>query len=234
MSDDLGFPHDHGEVAWGHFLAQHLGKVNTENFVKSFYGPLNTLDGILNDLYTERWIETATGSALDGIGSIVGISRVAPFPVYLEFFGFASQPAGRAFGVAPMRHYYESFTTTALMSDGDYRTAIKLKIALNNGHGTAEEIMYAFDTAFKVIGTKVLDAGNGTGTIVVPKVVSTTDPEYYLAQSLIPGAAGVKFYITFAGSVVFGFANYSTFYGFGVGVMATSLATQETEIATDE
>lgn len=234
MSDDLGFPHDHATVAWEHFLAQHVGKSNTENFVRSFYEPIRVLDGVLKQLYTERWIETATGDALDGIGSIVGITRVASQPIYLEFFGFASQPAGRAFGVARMRKYYESYTTTSLLPDEEYRTAIKLKIALNNGHGTAEEIMYAFDTALNIKGTKVTDMGNATGNILIPKVVPSTDPEYYLIRSLIPGAAGVKFFITFQGSVVFGFSNNPGFYGFGVGVMATSLARQDTEIVTAE
>ena len=30
MADKLQFPHDHAEIAWSHFLAQHIGKVNTE------------------------------------------------------------------------------------------------------------------------------------------------------------------------------------------------------------
>src|SRR4051812_1343911 len=190
MSDDLGFPHDHGEISWNHFLAQHVGKSNTENFVRAFYGPLQVLDQILNELYTERGIDTATGDALTGIGSIVGISRISSFPVYLEFFGFVTQPAGKAFGVARMRKYFESYTDTSILPDEEFRTAIKLKIALNNGHGTAEEIMYAFDTALNVTGTKVYDSGNATGTIVIPKIVDTNDPEYYMIHNLIPNAAG--------------------------------------------
>ena len=62
MSDDLGFPHDHSAIAWNHFLAQHIGKLKTEGFVKSFYSPIDVLDKALNDLYTKRWLETAEGA----------------------------------------------------------------------------------------------------------------------------------------------------------------------------
>jgi hypothetical protein len=224
VSDDIGFPHNHEEVAWGHWLAQHVGKVNTENFVRSFYGPLNVLDGVLEELYTERGIDTATGNALDGIGSIVGISRNSPFPVYLEFFGFVSQPAGRAFGVAKMRRFYEPYLTTYKMLDEEYRVAIKCKISLNNGHGTAEEIMHAFDTALGIEGTQVFDQGNATGHIVIPKPIDSTNAEYYMIQQMIPGAAGVKWYITLTyPDFVFGFESQPKKYGFGVGVMANRL-----------
>jgi len=224
LSDDIGFPHNHEEIAWNHFLAQHIDKKNTEDFVRSFYGPLNTLDAVLNELYTQRGIDEATGSALDGVGSIVGISRYSPFPVYLEFFGFDSQPAGRAFGVARMRKFYEPWTTTNKFQDEEYRVAIKCKIALNNGHGTAEEIINAFNTALNVTGTLVNDRGNAHGHLVIRKTIACTDPEYYLIQEMITGAGGVKWDITLADELhVFGFENQQIYDGFGVGVMASRL-----------
>jgi hypothetical protein len=223
MSDDIGFPHNHEEIAWNHFLAQHIGKKNTEDFVRSFYGPLNTLDKVLESLYTERGIDEAYGSALDGIGSIVGITRYSPFPVYLEFFGFDSQPAGRAFGEARMRKYYEPWQTTNQFLDEEYRIAIKCKIALNNGHGTAEEIIHAFNTAFNLENTLVYDRGNAHAHLVLRRWYDSTDPEWYMIQEMIPGAAGVKWDITLTHEIIFGFENQKIYYGFGVGCLSARL-----------
>src|SRR5580765_1475795 len=89
-TDQLNFPHDHADIAWSNFLAQHVNKLNTKNFVKAFYQPFNVLDKAINDLYTKRWIDTAEGAQLDGIGSIVGKSREVLNSVYLPFFGFVS------------------------------------------------------------------------------------------------------------------------------------------------
>jgi hypothetical protein len=191
MSDTL-FPNDHAAIAWGHFLAQHFDKINTENFVTSFYPPLNILDQALWDLYAKRWIDTATGEQLNGIGYIVGISRVIQGSVYLAFFGFATQIAGRAFGVARMRHKGEPWSKSSVLADAEYRTIIRLKIALNNGHGTAEEIMAVYNLTLNVQGTIVNDAGNANANVVINDYIPENDPRSQLYNYMIPKAAGVK------------------------------------------
>lgn len=192
MSDTLNFPHDHGEIAWGHMLAQHFNKENTEDFVKSFYPPLNVLDKALQDLYTRRWLETAEGEQLDGIGYIVGIARVISGSIYGEFFGFVTQIAGRAFGVARMRRKGEPWSFSSVLGDTEYRTLIKLKIALNNGHGTAEEIMQAYNMTLTVTGTIVNDTGNATADVVINDYIPSNDPRSQLFNYMIPKSAGVK------------------------------------------
>src|SRR5580765_3017834 len=155
-NEALAFPYNHSDIAWSHFLAQHVGKLNTENFVRAFYPPLDELDNAFNDLYTKRWIDTAEGVQLDGIGSIVGKSREVANSVYLPFFGFVSQPSGRGFGQARMRRQREPYAVSSVLGDEDYRVALHMKIALNNGHGTAEEMMYAVNTSLRVTGTRVM------------------------------------------------------------------------------
>lgn len=224
MSDDLGFPHDHETIAWEHWLAQHIGKKNTEDFVRSFYGPLQKLDEVLNELYVERWLETADGDALDKIGCIVGLSRDIPDVIYKAFFGFVTQPSGRAFGVAKMRLHNEDYQDSMTLGDAEYRTALYLKIALNNGHGTAEEIMYAINTALNVTNSSVFDLSNATGMLLIRELILPTDPRAYVVDKLLPRAAGVKFYVLLADKqYVFGFSNQKIYYGFGVGIMARTI-----------
>jgi hypothetical protein len=219
MSDDLGFPHDHGDIAWNHFLAQHEGKRSTEDFVLSFYGPLNILDEVLNELYTKRWIETAEGSALDGCGSIVGLSRTVSDAVYLAFFGFVTQPSGRAFGVARMRKEGEPFATTNVLGDVEYRGRIIAKIALNNGYGTAEQIMHSLQDALGVDDVRIFDIGNANANLYINELISQSDPRFYVIDKMIPRAAGVKIWPYLVDpKFTFGFLEQDL-YGFGVGVM---------------
>src|SRR5215469_17915814 len=219
---DLGFLHDHGEIAWNHFLAQHIGKANTEAFVKAFYPPLNVLDQALSDLLNLRWLETAFGQQLDGIGSIVGQSRIIQNSIYVAFFGFKSQASGRTFGVARLRHKREPWTTSSILGDTDYRTLLYLKIALNNGHGTAEELMTAFNSSLKVDHTRIVDWGNATARVFINDFIMSYDPRSQLLQYMIPKAAGVKltiYYYSYAHT--FGFINQNMGYeGFGIGILA--------------
>lgn len=222
-TDALAFPHDHAEIAWSHFLAQHVNKANTENFVKAFYQPLNFLDKALNDLYTKRWIDTAEGQQLDGIGSIVGRSREVPNSVYLPFFGFWSQPSGRGFGQARMRHKREPYATSMYLADADYRVALHLKIALNNGHGTAEEMMYAVNTSLGVRGTRVIDYGNANARIYIDDFILPNDARYSILLDNLAKAAGVKLWPFFVDADhTFGFLNQHIYYGFGIGILARS------------
>jgi hypothetical protein len=224
MNEDLGFIHNHGDIAWNHFLAQHEGKKHTEDFVLSFYGPLNILDEILEELYTKRWIKTAEGSALDGCGSIVGLGRTVDDAIYLPFFGFITQPSGRAFGVARMRKEGEPYAASNTLPDLEYRARIIAKIHLNNGYGTAEQIMQSMTEALGVEDIYIYDMGNANANLYIGELISQNDPRFYIIDQMIPRAAGVKIYPYLTGPKTFGFAEQKIYYGFDVGVMARTPA----------
>jgi len=221
MSEFL-FPNDHAEIAWNHWLAQHVDKSETENFVRSFYPPLQWLDDALNQLYTDRWLDTAVGQQLDGIGSIVGIARTVGQAVYLEFFGFASQIAGRGFDQARIRRRFEPWSTSLLLGDIEYRMLIHLKIMLDNSHGTAEEVMLAFNQVLNVERTRVMDRGNANASIFINDFIMSFDPRSQMLQYMIPRAAGVKFWFYYYNAdYVFGFENQNQgYFGFGIGILA--------------
>jgi Protein of unknown function (DUF2612) len=222
LADQLEFPHNHEEVAWSHFLAQHVGKPNTEGFVRSFYPPINILDKALNDLYTLRWLNTAVGLQLDGIGSIVGLPRTIAGSRYLPFFGFLTQISGRSFGVARIRHKREPYATNSILGDEEYRMAIYLKIALNNGHGTAEELIHAFNTSLRVTRTNIQDIGNANARVYINDFIMDNDPRSQLLEYMIPRAGGVKLWPTYVNvDRTFGFINQNMgYFGFYIGILA--------------
>jgi hypothetical protein len=218
----FGFPHAHSEVAWSHFLAQHVGKQYTEGYVKAFYPPLDLLDQAQYDLLTKRGILTSEGVQLDGVGNIVGIDRELDNTVFIPFFGFTAQPAGKGFSQARIRHDREPYATSRTMGDVEYTKAILNKIALNNAHGTANDIITIVNFALGVTGTTVMDMLDAEASLLINDMtITTADPRFAIIDKVIPRAAGVRIWpeLVSAGHM-FGFQNQSIYFGFNVGILA--------------
>ncbi|GAB1578681.1 DUF2612 domain-containing protein [Bordetella petrii] len=215
---------DHGLIAWNHWLTQFEGKPRLQALVRALLQPADGLQGALRDLYEKRWLDTAEGKQLDGIGEIVGLSRVVEKAVYVQFFGFNGQPNIGGFGEARMRHRFEQSVAGSLtLLDHEYRKLLYWKIALNNGHGTTPEIIAAIKPIFDVSRVIVENAGNAKITVWMnrlpkPGEALLNDPERW-----IPVAAGVGIKrVTVSGEKPFGFKNQG-FFGFGVGVFAHNI-----------
>lgn len=208
------------EIAWSHFLSQHQNSQNMEGFVKPFFAPMTTLANSLDRMTFEDDIEASSGARLDLVGSIVGATRFFPQGISLAFFGFISQPSGRAFGVARMRHEDDAITQSYTAGDVEYRTLIKTKIALNNGHGTAPEIARAAKIAFNAPVVSARDAGEAHIELWVGRIPSLDEGLGKIIPDYLPKLAGVSMNIVFwSPSLPFGFISNKHF-GFGVGIMA--------------
>lgn len=212
---------DHPGIAWGHWLGQFRAKPKLRALVQALLKPADGLQGALRDMYDQRWLETAVGKQLDGIGEIVGLPRVIDETVYVRFFGFEGQPNVGGFGEARLRRANERAVggSTTLL-DPEYRKLLYWKIALNNGHGTTPEISSSLKPIFDVSRVIVQDAGNAKIRIWVSRIPGPNDPLMTNPHKWVPKAAGVGVQII-SGSTEkpFGFREQG-FYGFGVGVLA--------------
>lgn len=215
---------DHGSTAWGNWLGQFQGKPRLEALVKALLKPVEGLQGALRALYEERWLDTAVGKQLDGIGEIVGIPRVVDQAVYIHFFGFVGQPAAGGFGEFRFRRGKEqAIAGSTRLFDAEYRKLLYWKIALNNGHGTAPEISRALKPIFEVNRVIVQNAGNAKIWIWVSRLPGINDPLMANPYRWVPQAAGVGVkLVTGSTEKPFGFSRQG-FYGFGVGVMARGI-----------
>lgn len=214
---------DHALIAWQHWPAQFNDGSRLEALVRALASPLNGGQEAVRQLLEGRWLDTAQGAQLDGIGDIVGLSRVIDDVAYVEFFGFLGQPGIAGFGVGRFRREFESVIggSTELL-DPEYRRLLYWKIAINNGHGTTPEIIAALKPILNVTRVVVQDMGNAKIAVWVNRLPGVSDPLMVNARRWVPKAAGVGLALTASTDQPFGFLEQG-FYGFGVGVMAREI-----------
>lgn len=211
---------DQKEIMINRLLAQFEGKTRLEGVVGVLGDSLNAIENTMNDLELKRWIDTAEGVQLDGLGQIVGQSRIIPQAVLIPFFGFQHQPSGRGFGVARLRRRFESSTSTSTLGDESYRMLIRAKIFKNTSICTPEQIIAACAFVYGADSIIYHEVGNAKIRIAIGKDLTEEQKALSNALNLIPkpGGVGIEVKSTFSGNV-FGF-KHQGFKGFGHGVFA--------------
>ncbi|HRL23140.1 DUF2612 domain-containing protein [Alcaligenes sp. SDU_A2] len=213
---------DHADIAWGHFLAQYGKSARLESVVRALYAPVQ--HGQLQALYDERWLDTALGRQLDGIGEIVGQPREIDDTLFVQFFGFQGQASVAGFGKARLRRHYEpSVAGSSRLPDAEYRKILYWKIGLNNGHGTAPEIAASVKAIFDASIVRVRDLGNARLGVWFNTTPQTNPALMVHPERWVPALAGVGVeLLANTDQKPFGFVSQG-FYGFGVGVLARQL-----------
>lgn len=211
---------NHPGIAWNHWTAQFEGKTNLEAFSKAMLQPAQGIQAAIKQLLLDRWIETANGRQLDGIGEIVGQSRIIPDTVYLLFFGYSQQPSATGYNGARYRREDESpVGGTSILPDEEYRQIIRWKIGVNNGHGTMPEIAQSLALMLNTEYVAVSNAGNANIRVFIP---ANAQQSVFLSsiKKYIPKAAGVGIQVVLGGTEKpFGYAEQG-YFGYGVGSYA--------------
>lgn len=215
---------DHQGIAWGHWLAQFDDKTAVEALVKALLQPSNSINKALQDLIGRRWLDTAEGKQLDGIGEIVGLSRSLVEYLPVTYFGFLHQPNIGGFHAARIKRKHESLVTSSayVLPDQEYRTMLYWKIGINNGHGTTEEIIRSIEQVFGATQVVVTNAGGAHLHILISGIADANHPLLNRLVEFVPRAAGVGLSVDVGGLETFGFEEFG-FAGFDVGVIARTL-----------
>src|SRR5690606_9849776 len=183
---------DHATIGWRNFLAQYGDSPRLESIVRALYAPLNSNQVAIRQLFEDRWLDTAVGRQLDGIGEIVGQPREISDTIFVKFFGFQGQPGALGFGQARFRRSYEKAVSgSTRLLDNEYRKVLYWKIAVNNGHGTAPEIIAAIKPIFDVEHVRIKDVGNAKFDLWVSRIPGPNDPLMVNPYRWIQKAAGV-------------------------------------------
>lgn len=210
---------DHADIAWGNFLAQYGDSPRLESVVKALYAPLSHKQ--MKALYDDRWLDTAVGKQLDGIGEIVGQSRDIDDALYVQFFGFDGQPDVMGFGKSRLRRQHEpAVAGSTRLLDTEYRKILYWKIGLNNGHGTSPEIAASVKAIFDASVVRVRDMGNAKLGVWFNSTPATNPALLVNPTRWVPAMAGVGVdLLANTDEKPFGFISQGLF-GFGEGILA--------------
>ncbi|MHC1668087.1 DUF2612 domain-containing protein [Stenotrophomonas maltophilia] len=183
---------DHAAVAWSNWTAQFKDSPRLRALVQALLEPANTVQAAIKQLRDERWLDTAVGEQLDGIGSILGRPRRISNTRAIWHFGFDGQPYIGGFGAFPMFQAGGGlFTGGKVLGDDDYRRLLRWKLLVNSGYGTAWLIEEAARTLFDLERIAVEDMGNARIRVHIGR--QPTPEDSFLGNPLqwLPKAGGV-------------------------------------------
>ena len=182
---------------------------------------MDEINQVVNDLKNKRWIDTAEGVQLDGIGEIVDRNRQIDKAIAIPFFGFLGQPGVKGFDKARFRGNNETTLTSYILNDDEYRLVLAQKIMKNISRGTAEDTLQSLKFIFGAPTVVMEEVGNATIVVAIGRILHDDDKVLANAVDLIIRAGGVALkYKAYYPSTYFGFLGQPNAQGFGQGVFA--------------
>lgn len=193
-------------------------------FIKALAAANVELELALQTLAEQTDIDIARGVNLDTIGEIVGISRIIPESIAVQFFGFDGQAGAVTFGEegqsgigARFREDNEPETATSILADPDYRLLIRAKIAKNHGRGTCEDVLAGLNYLFNTQLSVVDDLERMAIAVGIGRQLTFQEKAIVKDLDILPRPAGVRieYYSNFDYNNYFGFAGQPNAKGFG-------------------
>lgn len=200
---------------------------NSTKFLASLAAMLDQtdeLEAVFHKIAEQLDIDLAEGVNLDVVGDIIGVGRILPNSIPMQFFGFDGQPVAAGFGEegflgvgARFRDELESEAATSVLADIEFRMLIRAKIVKNHSHGTNEDMLASLAFLFNTARVVVDDPGGMTINVAIGRQL--TWQEKYIVKSLniLPRAGGVRIggYITYEATNYFGFDGQPGSLSFG-------------------
>lgn len=182
---------------------------------------MDELNQAVNDIKNKRWIDTAEGVQLDGIGEIVDRNRQIDKAIAIPFFGFLGQPSTKGFGQARFRSSNETTLTSYILEDAEYKTVLLEKVIKNSSRGTAEDTLQSLKFIFNAPTVAMEEVGNANIVVAIGRNLNDSDKILANAVDLIIRAGGVGLkYKAYYPSAYFGFLGQPKAQGFGLGAFA--------------
>jgi hypothetical protein len=208
---------NHVEIGLGRRATQYYESAKFISFLEALLAYSDELELALDSVSLQSDIDIARGANLDTIGEIVGVSRIIPNSLALEFFGFDdSIPTAFRFGEegSPslgrrFRNEGEPSASSTILDDIEYRNLIRAKIVKNHSHGTGEDVIKALQFLFDVNTVTVTDNLNMTFTYIPGRELNFSE-QSILALDIVPRPAGVQSILgTYVppGTLFFGFTD---------------------------
>ena len=213
---------DHIESMRNHFIAEFQwtdDKPVLRAFIEALGEEINELHTALDQVKRMRWLDKAVGKQLDGIGEIVGLSRIIDNAVVLKFFGFVGQTNIGTFGEARIRNNSEPHRVSYILNDSEYRQIIPPKVIKNSSAGTIEDTIASLKYAFKAPLIVIEEVGNAKITVGIGKSLTHNEKAMIKAENLVikPGGVGIVYIENYDINDYFGFTDQPYALGFEEG-----------------
>ncbi len=216
---------DHKAIYKQRLLQQFKSSENLIAFIDALIEDQGDLEKVLEQLLTERAINTAIGQQLDIIGEIVGQPRDILDLSGLEFFAYQGAAGDiNGYGTitdskigARYKSTFEEIGTIRALGDEEYRIFIKARIFKNIGSITTENLIDALQFMFgEDTIVSIVEDGNANVTLTVIADIPVPTAQLLSTNNAIPKPAGVSYIVIFSagdgGTFAFdGFVGGSTF-----------------------
>ena len=183
--------------------SEHNQKTNFMNVIGVLTGALGDVTVATQGLVSNFSLNTASGVQLDILGLWIGQSRIIPNVLVTGFFGFSEYSTGFPDGLQlpfgeltdPSKGgvFYnlgQAASGTTVLTDAQYLTVLKARIARNQSNGTLSAIENALQFVFNA-PCAVTDNGTLSLVINVNVPVSPTDEALLTSLDILPRPAGV-------------------------------------------
>lgn len=211
---------DHQAIGRSRVALQYQESPKFLAYLKALLTSPGELEDVLQKVALQTDIDTAEGVNLDVIGEIVGISRIVPNSIPVQFFGFQGQPGALIFGEegypgngGRFRDEAESEFATSVLADPDYRLLLKAKIVKNHSKGTNEDILkglsYLFGQGGMAVQVAVNDQGGMAVQVAVGRQLTFLEKVLITNLDILPRPAGVRISqrVTYNAANYFGFSD---------------------------
>ena len=180
---------------------------------------------VIEDLKFKRGIDTGFGVTLDGIGDIVGQSRIVDNAVSIPFFGFYGVPSALGFNQGRFRDSGETWQFSSKLGDAEYKKLLWAKVFKNVSNSTTEDTIQALKYIFNAEKVIVEDAGNAKIRIGIGRELTAAEIVLAKAFSLMirGGGVGIDEIVQYDSSAVFGFLGQTNIKGFELGKFADNI-----------
>lgn len=186
------------EESFNHIITQYTEADTVKDYLAAVLEEANDVGQVYDQLFDERFIDTAQGKMLDIIGLLVGQPRTLIDATQLSFFGFENAPGAEPFGElnnlsvgGRWRSYTESTTGNNILTDEEYRVFIRARIIKNYTRATLEEIIYM--TQF-ILGVQIVIITEGDRSYIINIGKNLSENEQALISNIavMPKPIGVK------------------------------------------
>jgi len=193
---------DFTDIYKEYLILQYYDKPNATAEMESYISEFENVFNFLNSFLSEFDIDQASGDRLDKIGKIVGLMRVVEGGVPKKFFGFDGNAQSLAYGQGRWRKSGDTLADSSTMNDGQYRFAIKAKIAKNTVSAKVitddgREGMQSIISRLFEKRAYVVDNLDMTMTLNIDDDYPSDDVDLLVNAGLLPNPQGVNFIINY-------------------------------------